>query len=311
MPFDGLRSLAPLALAIVAALLIDRSTIRRGLQPPGFAGAAGAPGPDGLPPPAGAVGELAGRGVGDPGAAVRRVVALAVLAFVLWIGVFSPLGQIGAAPAFDPGRVDTPQLFLLHVLFAAALVIWYLLGFAGAGGPPAASAWIGQFGLRARSVLREIGIGAAVGVGAWMAVLTVLVGLGAILWMVGGEALLPQEAPPMVTWVAALPVAVRFAVSLSAGVVEEVFFRGFLQPRIGLGLSTAAFALAHLSYEQPLMLVGITLLSLIFGLLVRWRQSIWAAITAHAVFDAIQLLVVIPRLLELVRESGGGLAPIA
>ncbi len=42
------------------------------------------------------------------------------------------------------------------------------------------------------------------------------------------------------------------------------------------------------------MLVGVTLLSLVFAYIVRWRQSIWAAIVAHAVFDAIQLLFVIP-----------------
>jgi hypothetical protein len=62
-------------------------------------------------------------------------------------------------------------------------------------------------------------------------------------------------------------------VSLSAGFVEEIFFRGFLQPRVGIALSTAFFVLAHVSYGQPLMLVGIALLSLIFGFLVRWRQT--------------------------------------
>ena len=90
----------------------------------------------------------------------------------------------------------------------------------------------------------------------------------------------------------------RLAVSVSAGVVEETFFRGFLQPRVGIGLSTALFTLAHLSYDQPFMLVGVALLSLIFAFLVRWRQNLWAAITAHALFDALQLLVVIPTTLR-------------
>ena len=71
----------------------------------------------------------------------------------------------------------------------------------------------------------------------------------------------------MVSLVAALPLSVRFAVSLSAGVVEELFFRGFLQPRIGILGSTALFACAHLGYGQPFMLFGITLLSLFYGLL--------------------------------------------
>ncbi|MDX1383285.1 MAG: CPBP family glutamic-type intramembrane protease, partial [Thermoanaerobaculia bacterium] len=57
---------------------------------------------------------------------------------------------------------------------------------------------------------------------------------------------------------------------------------------------TVLFTLAHLSYQQPLMLVGIAVLSVAFAALVAWRQSIWAAVTAHAVFDLVQLLVVLP-----------------
>jgi membrane protease YdiL (CAAX protease family) len=87
-------------------------------------------------------------------------------------------------------------------------------------------------------------------------------------------------------------------------VVEETFFRGFLQPRIGIGLSTCLFAFAHLSYDQPLMLVGITALSLFYGALVRWRRNLWAAIVAHFLFDAIQLLVVIPAILKLLYKGG-------
>jgi membrane protease YdiL (CAAX protease family) len=47
------------------------------------------------------------------------------------------------------------------------------------------------------------------------------------------------------------------------------------------------------------MLVGIAILSLIYAFLVRWRQNIWPAIAAHALFDGVQLLVVIPGLLKL------------
>jgi membrane protease YdiL (CAAX protease family) len=113
----------------------------------------------------------------------------------------------------------------------------------------------------------------------------------------------------MVPWIAGLPLLLRLAVSVSAGAVEEGFFRGFLQPRVGVFLSTLFFALAHLSYEQPLMLVGITLLSLLFAALVRWRQNVLAAAAAHFAFDAIQLLVVIPFALRLLEEGGG--LPIA
>jgi membrane protease YdiL (CAAX protease family) len=108
----------------------------------------------------------------------------------------------------------------------------------------------------------------------------------------------------MIPFIAALPVLTRFMISLSAGFVEESFFRGFLQPRIGILASTALFAMAHLSYDQPLMLIGITLLSLFYGALVKWRQNVIAAVVAHFLFDAIQLLIVIPAVLKLVYADG-------
>ena len=52
------------------------------------------------------------------------------------------------------------------------------------------------------------------------------------------------------------------------------------------------------------MLVGITLLSLIYALLVRWRQNIWPAIAAHFLFDAVQLLFVIPSALKYMESPG-------
>ncbi|HEY4588628.1 MAG TPA: CPBP family intramembrane glutamic endopeptidase, partial [Thermoanaerobaculia bacterium] len=94
-------------------------------------------------------------------------------------------------------------------------------------------------------------------------------------------------------------------ISLSAGVVEEGFFRGFLQPRVGIVMSTCLFVLAHFSYGQPFMLIGITLLSLIYAYLVRWRQTIWPAIAAHALFDGVQLLVVVPAALRMLGAEKG------
>jgi membrane protease YdiL (CAAX protease family) len=225
---------------------------------------------------------------------------MAVLAGVLWIGVFGPLGSVGAEIQPDFSQVHAGQLFLLHGLFAASLAGWYLLGFAGTGGN-----WTAQFGFRAWRPLPELGIGLAAGVGGWLVVLGVMVALGSLIWMLGGRELLPERPPALIPWLAGLPVATRLAVSASAGLVEEAFFRGFLQPRVGIPLSTALFVLAHAGYEQPLMLVGVTLLSLLFALLVRWRQSIWAAVVAHAVFDAVQLLIVVPMALEFAPAAEG------
>ncbi|MFY9820853.1 MAG: CPBP family intramembrane glutamic endopeptidase [Thermoanaerobaculia bacterium] len=162
---------------------------------------------------------------------------------------------------------------------------------------------LAQLGFLAPDVPREIGLGLALGLGAWLAVLAALIAIAGVLIALGAKDMVPQQPPALIPLIAALPFGVRLAVSLSAGIVEETFFRGFLQPRIGILLSTSFFALAHLSYQQPFMLVGITLLSLIYAFLVKWRQSLWAAIAAHALFDGIQLLVVVPAVLKLVHGA--------
>lgn len=174
--------------------------------------------------------------------------------------------------------------------------------------PPAPLAWqlAAQFGFVARSVPREIGLGVLLGVGAWVAVLAGVILIGLLIVLLGGDEAIPKAPPALVPWIAGLPIWVRLLISLSAGVVEEWFFRGFLQPRMGILLSTGFFVLAHFSYGQPFMLIGITILSLIYGLLVKWRQNIWPAIAAHTLFDAVQLLVVIPAALRLLETQGQG-----
>ena len=174
--------------------------------------------------------------------------------------------------------------------------------------PPAdlslARQFAAQFGFLAPSIPREIGLGVVLGVGAWVAVLAGIMAFALALYAIGFGESLPKQPPALIPFIASLPIALKILISLSAGVVEEWFFRGFLQPRMGILLSTVLFALAHFSYGQPFMLVGITLLSLIYGLLVKWRQNIWPAIAAHTLFDAVQLLVVVPGALRLMETQG-------
>jgi membrane protease YdiL (CAAX protease family) len=272
MPEQALRLLGPAFLAAFGALAVDRLCAARGLLPPGFA---------------------------QPW---RRIGGGLVLAGILWIGVFLPLGQLGLEPAEELSQVPVWQLFVLHMLLVATLLVWFALGFGDQAQP--GRVFARQFGFAAERLPSELGLGVVLGLAAWVATLLALLATALAIYLVAGEDALPQEPPALVPWIAGLPVAVRVLISLSAGVVEETFFRGFLQPRAGIALSTFFFVLAHLSYGQPIMLVGITLLSLIYAFLTKWRQTIWPAITAHALFDAVQLLVVVPAALRLIEPRG-------
>lgn len=128
-----------------------------------------------------------------------------------------------------------------------------------------------------------------------------------LIYGLGIKGALPKQPPELIAWLAGLPFALRLLLALSAGVVEEAFFRGLLQPRIGIWLSTALFVLAHTAYGQPFLLLAVGILSVIYGLLVRWRQNIWPAMAAHALFDGVQLLVIIPMALKMM----GGHLPVA
>lgn len=87
----------------------------------------------------------------------------------------------------------------------------------------------------------------------------------------------------LLTW----PLAILLAVT--AGITEEIYFRAFLQRRLGIVASGLLFGLVHASYGTVLQLVAPALLGILFGFLVRWSASIWPAVAAHFAFNMIQL----------------------
>jgi len=160
-----------------------------------------------------------------------------------------------------------------------------------------------QFGFITRRPGEDLALGLLGGIVAWFGMVAVMMAVVGLFAAFGGEEALPQAPPQAVTFMVGLPWVVRAALGLSAGFFEEAFFRGLLQARAGVILSTTLFVLAHASYEQPFMLVGLTFLSLLMAALVLWRQNIWPAVVAHATFDLVQLLVVIPQLLDFVGNA--------
>jgi membrane protease YdiL (CAAX protease family) len=91
-----------------------------------------------------------------------------------------------------------------------------------------------------------------------------------------------------------LELAVWFCVSTTAGVCEEIIFRGYLQRQfatigdsmlIGVLLSAAVFGASH-GYEGVARMILIGIFGLMFGLLAWWRKSLRTGMMAHAWHDA-------------------------
>jgi membrane protease YdiL (CAAX protease family) len=85
----------------------------------------------------------------------------------------------------------------------------------------------------------------------------------------------------------------QVGIAIAAGVGEELLFRGALQPRVGILISSVVWASYHLQYmcngvPSPANLY-LVLLGLVFGVLRKWG-GLWPAILAHGVYDGIILL---------------------
>jgi hypothetical protein len=73
-------------------------------------------------------------------------------------------------------------------------------------------------------------------------------------------------------------------IALSAGIGEEMLFRGALQPRLGLVLTSATFAIVHVQYGASLALVELLFVGLVLGVL-RVRANTTTAILVHSAFN--------------------------
>lgn len=100
---------------------------------------------------------------------------------------------------------------------------------------------------------------------------------------------------------------VFFGLSATAGIVEEIVYRGFLVWCLALLMplwlaiivSSVAFGLAH-TYQGPLGILRTGIAGLALGILYVASGSIWLPILAHILADALQGL----SIRELLRDTG-------
>lgn len=91
-----------------------------------------------------------------------------------------------------------------------------------------------------------------------------------------------------------------FALAALSGIGEEAFFRGALQPEIGLAGATLLFAVAHFVPRRDLLPWSAFALAagLLFGVLYERTGTLVAPVVAHALVNAVNLR-------RLSRQYGG------
>lgn len=212
-------------------------------------------------------------------------------AYAALIGLFGLLAFLVSASSEAPATAEQLStmpfwsLFTMHGILLVFLAIWWSLT-----GRPALGTF---FSIRRESAGDDTMAGLALGVGGWFITISIAIVVGLVLQAMGqiGDDVTPPAAVP---WMAALPVWKKCLIIFSAMTVEELFFRAWLQKRIGLVLSTILFVIAHAGFGQPLMFIGIGVISLVIGITFHRTKSLVPCIVAHGVFDAIQLFIIIP-----------------
>jgi membrane protease YdiL (CAAX protease family) len=165
-------------------------------------------------------------------------------------------------------------LFTLPVLFFVAFV--------HGRGP------VGAFrllGLKAEGAPRALAWGVALAVGVMVLLVVLEQGLSYVL---------PSSAldnPTALDIAKSVTLPGAFALAAASALGEEIFFRGFLQPRIGLVATALVFSLAHFSYASAGEVIAVLILAFAMGLLYKRTGNLWATIATHFTFNLVNLVL--------------------
>jgi len=229
-------------------------------------------------------------GFAEPG---RRALAMGLLGAVLVLVVAIPF-----AGALVGAQAETRELSVVSVFAVHATLVFFLICYYALSGRRSISDFLR---LRSDRPAHDLAVGAGIGVVGWVLTIVtaaVILGIGYVLSPKERIGSPETSVSPMIIWLVAQPVWVKAMIVVSAMVVEELFFRGFLQPRVGPVAATLMFTAAHGAYGQPIVLVGILVIAAVLAVTFAVYRNVLPCVMAHGVFDAIQMFVIIPLALR-------------
>jgi len=152
----------------------------------------------------------------------------------------------------------------------------------------------------ARAWLVDLGVA----LGYWVVAVMVLGLLGNALTKIPGSHIDPQKIGDVTQKLApgtGIEMLLFLVLSLSAGICEELVFRGYLQQQfarwgrrtwVGVALSALVFGGAH-GYEGVAGVLLITAYGAMFGVLALWRRGLRTGMIAHAWHDSVSGLALV------------------
>jgi membrane protease YdiL (CAAX protease family) len=229
-------------------------------------------------------------GLSEP---ARRTVAVLLLGAVLLLTVAIPFAAGLAGGQLETKNLTLVSLFAVHGMLALFLTLYYALSRRHS---------ISDF-LKVRSArpAADLFAGLWIGMAGWLLTIVALLGVLLVWYLLRQQGMAgegPRQINPTILWLVSQPLGIRLAIVVSAMVVEELFFRSFLQTRVGPLAATLMFTAAHGVYGQPLVLVGILVISAVLSTAFVLYGNVLPCIVAHGVFDAIQMFVLIPLSLK-------------
>ena len=209
---------------------------------------------------------------------IHTIFVLAVLGgWTFWGKVLAD--QLRAAA--NPNRL---RFYVVTLCFEWFLFVLVVAGVRRSGAPLLIV--LGDRWDSVRQVMRDIGIAAAF----WLVSSGLLLILGRLLRIAAlgrnMDFILPLGGAEITAWL---------ALSVTAGICEEMIFRGYLQRQFmaltksvsaGIFLSAAAFGAAH-AYQGFRMVILIGLYGTMFGVLAHWRGSVRPGMIAHVWQDSL------------------------